>query len=179
MRLIQPLVRREPHVAVDAENAALRVPDQRDLHILQGRPDRRDQLAEWGQHFGLVDRFTGLEPGGVVVVAELAEKSERCGPEPEKAAHPRPPPAPLRRAQSRNSRLPFGPRIGLSTIPTTAHPSCAATQPAARSHTSSWTAGSRTTPPLPTRSGPASNCGFTSATSSLRALASASGAGST
>ena len=75
--------------------------------------------------------------------------------------------------------MPAGPVIGLSAMPTTRQPGCAPSQAAIRSQTARWTAGSRTTPPLPTCSGPASNCGLISATSAACPAASAKGAGST
>ena len=48
-----------------------------------------------------------------------------------------------------------------------------------RSQTALWIAGSRTTPPLPTSFGPASNCGLISATSAARSAVSAKADGST
>ncbi len=73
-------------------------------------------------------------------------------------------PSVLHRAAIRNSRLPSGPVIGLGSTPSTRQPGSAAHQSRIVAQTSSCTAGSRTTPPLPTRSGPASNCGLISAT---------------
>ncbi len=62
------------------------------------------------------------------------------------------------------SRLPAGPGTCESTIPVTCRPA-SSTKRRMRSMASVRTAGSRTTPPLPTFSRPTSNWGFTSATS--------------
>src|SRR5689334_19845593 len=89
------------------------------------------------------------------------------------------PPSP-RRATTRNSLLPSGPRIGLSATPSTCQPISSASHDTIVSHTSRCSIGSRTTPPLPTRSFPTSNCGLIRATSRASGpAASASAAGST
>src|ERR1700730_18180846 len=94
MRLIEPLVRRETHVAIDAEDAVPGIADQRQPGFAQCRADRGDQLAERSQHFGLVDRLARLEPCRVVVVAQFAEKGERGRPEPGKPGRSLQRPAP-------------------------------------------------------------------------------------
>src|SRR5436190_16901398 len=174
MRLVEPLVGREAHIAIDAEDAAHRIARQRYPGLAKRRPDRADQRAKRRQNLGLVHRFARLEPGGVVVAAQPAEKRERRRAKPGKA---------MRgnghfRAYSRNSWLPAGPVIGLSVMPITCQPGCAPTQSAIRSQTARWMAGSRTTPPLPTSLGPASNCGLINATSAALAAVNANGAGS-
>src|SRR5262249_36283151 len=64
-------------------------------------------------------------------------------------------------AAIRNSRLPSPPLTGLSIVPITSQDIHAAMS----SRTAFCAASSRTTPPLPTCSLPASNCGLTSAIS--------------
>ncbi len=86
MGFVQALVGRKAHVAIDAEDAASGIADQRQPGLMQRLPDGDDQLAEWGQHFSLVDRFARLEPGRVVVIAQLVEKRECCRPKPGKSA---------------------------------------------------------------------------------------------
>src|SRR6185437_3099497 len=83
-----------------------------------------------------------------------------------------------RAAAMRNSTLPLGPWIGLSVTPCTCQPGCAASHATIRSQTSRCSAGSRTTPPLPTRPLPTSNCGLMSATRRADGAASAGAAGS-
>ena len=58
--------------------------------------------------------------------------------------------------ETKNSRLPFGPRTGDSATPRTRAPHSGARATTA-STTRRCTSGSRTTPPLPTSAGPASN----------------------
>src|ERR1700731_4550445 len=94
MRLMEPLVRRETHVAIDAKDAVPGIADQRQSGFAQCRADRVDQLAERSQHFGLVDRLARLEPCRVVVVAQFAEKRERGRPEPSKPGRSLQRPAP-------------------------------------------------------------------------------------
>ena len=84
MRLIEPLVGREAHIAVDPEDAAPGVADQRQPGLFQRRPDRDDQVPQRRQHFCLVDRLLRPEPVRVVVVAQFPEKPERRRPEPGK-----------------------------------------------------------------------------------------------
>src|SRR5213594_553325 len=67
----------------------------------------------------------------------------------------------------KNSRLPFGPRSGEAVTPSTCQPRSTAYR-ARRATAWRWSAGSRTTPPLPTASRPTSNWGFTSAMTSPR-----------
>ena len=77
-------------------------------------------------------------------------------------------PAPLAALLSRwrkNSRLPVSPVIGDSVMAWRTNPTSAAARDAS-STTRACTAGSRITPFLPTSARPASNCGFTSATTS-------------
>src|SRR5215468_10263996 len=83
-----------------------------------------------------------------------------------------------RRSQRKYSTLPAGPGSGLAVTPATPRPwaLAAAATAATASRRSS---GSRTTPPLPTRSLPTSNCGLTSRTKSASGLAQAISAGST
>src|SRR5262249_17598394 len=69
------------------------------------------------------------------------------------------------RAGMRYSMLPSAPAMGLSITPRTRQPGCPASQVLIVPHTSARTASSRTMPPFPTFSGPASNCGLMSATS--------------
>src|SRR5690606_24052201 len=71
--------------------------------------------------------------------------------------------SPARRHQARNSMFPSPPLIGEWVSPMSSNPIDAA-NPSTDSSTSRWTAGSRTTPDLPTLSRPASNCGLTRAT---------------
>src|SRR5215469_13289683 len=84
MRFVEAFVRRETHVAINAEDPVPRVPDQRQPGFLQCLPDCADQLAKRTEHFGLVNRLARLEPRRVVVVAQLAEERERRRPEPGK-----------------------------------------------------------------------------------------------
>ena len=63
-------------------------------------------------------------------------------------------------------------------MPSTVQPGWPFTQASMRSQTSWCSAGSRTTPPLPTRSLPTSNCGLMSTAMAACGLVSASGAGS-
>src|SRR6266576_328359 len=175
MSLVEPLVGREAHIAIDAEDAPHRIAGQRYPGLAERRPYRVDQRAKRREHLGLVHRFARLEPDRVIIAAQPAEKRERRRPEPGKAVWS----GGHFRAYSRNSWLPAGPVIGLSVIPMTRHPGCAPTQPAMRSHTARWMAGSRTTPPLPTAPGPAANCGLISATSAALAAVNANGAGNT
>ena len=65
--------------------------------------------------------------------------------------------------QMRNSRLPFGPRIGDSVTPRTSSFKLSA-RACTPSTTSRCFAGSRTTPPFPTSPRPTSNCGLIKAT---------------
>src|SRR6266566_125812 len=110
MSLVEPLVGRETHIAIDAEDAPHRITGQRYPGLAERRPHRVDQRAKRRQHLGLVHRFAWLKPGGVVVAAQPAEKRECRRAEPGKAmwsdGH--------FRAYSRNSWLPAGPVIGLS-----------------------------------------------------------------
>src|SRR6202140_193855 len=122
MGLVQPLVRRETHIAIDAENAVSRIADQRQLGFVQCGPNRGDQFAERPKHFGFVDRLARLEPGWIVVVAQFAEERERGRAEPGKPARGcrhcvSSSPLPPRRAESKESRFPFGPGTGVSTTP--------------------------------------------------------------
>ena len=84
---------------------------------------------------------------------------------------PRGPSAPLAAARlscrrwRKNSRLPVSPVIGDSVMAARTNPTSAAAR-VASSTTRACTAGSRTTPFLPTSARPASNCGLTSATTS-------------
>src|SRR3954468_16425216 len=76
------------------------------------------------------------------------------------------------------SRLPLGPGSPLEAKPSTEQPSDAP-HAATSTRAARRTAGSRTTPPLPTSSRPASNCGLTMHSASKRSAAHASTAGST
>ena len=72
-----------------------------------------------------------------------------------------------RRRCSKNSWLPFGAGDRrCRPSPTRSNPSALPRPAPRRATTRACTAGSRTMPPLPTSSRPASNCGFTSATTS-------------
>ena len=70
---------------------------------------------------------------------------------------------PSRRNSMRNSRFPAGPSSGEASRATGTSPSAKLASRTSR-RTARCVAGSRTTPPEPRRSRPASNCGFTSAT---------------
>src|SRR5439155_6235377 len=174
MGLVEPLVGREAHIAIDAEDAPHRIARQRYPGLAKRGPDRVDQRAKRRKNLGFVDAFTRLEPARVVIAAQPAEKRERGRAKSGEA---------MRgnghfRAYIRNSRLPAGPVIGLSVMPITCQPGCAPTQPAIRSQTARWMAGSRTTPPFPTSLGPASNCGLNNATNPANSAVNAKGAGS-
>ena len=67
---------------------------------------------------------------------------------------------------SRNSWLPLAPVIGDGVMATRAKPTSARRGRDALDAPAACTSGSRTMPPLPTSPRPASNCGFTSATTS-------------
>ena len=73
--------------------------------------------------------------------------------------------------------MPSRPLIGLSVTPSTVQPGRLLHQATIRPHTARCTAASRTTPPAPTAAGPASNCGFISATAQAPGAHSASAAG--
>src|SRR6266700_2609500 len=86
-------------------------------------------------------------------------------------------PAPARRSRN-SSTLPEGPGSGEGHTPAAPRPSSAAA--AATERTAAAQArGSRTTPPLPTASLPASNCGLTSSSSSPSGRVAPASAGST
>src|SRR6202051_1990487 len=70
---------------------------------------------------------------------------------------------PVRSIRKNTSTLPAGPRSGERIAPTTTKSSFAIASRTSRTIVAR-TAGSRTTPPPPSRAGPASNCGLTSAT---------------
>ncbi|GAB3982426.1 hypothetical protein GCM10027615_65150 [Plantactinospora veratri] len=74
--------------------------------------------------------------------------------------------------------MPLGPGSGLATTPARPRPSPAAASVTA-STASTRNRGSRTTPPLPTRSFPTSNCGFTINTRSPSVAVQPDSAGST
>src|SRR5262249_23706140 len=61
----------------------------------------------------------------------------------------------------KNSRFPSMPKIG-DSMTSTSRPPSPVTATATFATALFWTSGSRTIPPLPTSSRPASNCGFTS-----------------
>ena len=71
---------------------------------------------------------------------------------------------PRRRSSMRNSRFPAGPSSGDAVSADGHEPERRARCAHARAARRDGVCGSRTTPPLPTRSRPASNCGLTSAT---------------
>src|SRR5262245_3919876 len=73
---------------------------------------------------------------------------------------------------SMNSRLPSAPVMGDSIMPMRANPTPAAAA-VTSACTRAWTPGSLTSPPRPTSSRPASNCGLTSATTSASGARSA------
>jgi alkylation response protein AidB-like acyl-CoA dehydrogenase len=75
---------REAHIAVDPEDAAPGVADERQPGLFQGRPDRDDEVPQRRQHFCVVDRLLRPEPVRVVVMAQFPEKPERRRPEPGK-----------------------------------------------------------------------------------------------
>ena len=82
------------------------------------------------------------------------------------------------RNHTKNSTLPLGPGSGLAATPATPSPSPPATAATSRT-ASARNSGSRTTPPVPTRSLPTSNCGFTIRARSPSAAVQAASAGST
>src|SRR5262249_25122272 len=79
---------------------------------------------------------------------------------------------------SRNSRLPAGPSVGDSSVPSTRPPGARANAATCSTAAARW-AGSRTTPPLPTSPLPTSNCGFMSATMAPPGATSSARRGST
>ena len=83
-----------------------------------------------------------------------------------------------RRNHTKNSTFPLGPGSGLAATPATPRPRPAATA-ATSSTASARNAGSRTTPPAPTRSLPTSNCGLTISARSPSGAVQAASAGST
>src|SRR5271155_5771004 len=119
MRLVKLLVGRKTHVAIKAEDTAIGITDQRYAHRFQCLGERQKQSPEWRQHLGVVDRFTRLEPQRVVVLREASKEFKCRRSKADKSAGCR---LHSRLAQSKNSRLPAGPVIGLSVIPTTDHP---------------------------------------------------------
>jgi hypothetical protein len=66
--LVELFVRRKTHVAIDAEDAAIGVADQRDADRFKLCAERQEQRAERRQHLGVVDRLARLKPKWIVVV---------------------------------------------------------------------------------------------------------------
>src|SRR5699024_6405098 len=99
-------------------------------------------------------------------------------PAPESAgAAPCPSDATLR-SHTKNSTFPDGPGSGLATTPLVTQPYAPPSR-ATSTTASPLSAGSRTTPPGPTRSGPTSNCGLTMSSRSPPPGTHAANAGST
>ena len=80
---------------------------------------------------------------------------------------------------TRNSRLPSPPATGDGIRPRIAKPEAGEQASRISAQTASWIAGSRTMPPRPTRSRPASNCGLISAASAAPGASSGRSAGRT
>src|SRR4029077_1872029 len=85
MPLVEPLVGREAHITIDPEDAPYRIAGERYPGLDQPSPDRGDQCAKRRQHLGLLPRFPRLDPSGVVVAAQAAEKGEGRRAEPGEA----------------------------------------------------------------------------------------------
>ena len=79
MRLVELLVGRKAHVAIDAENAAGRVAHQRQPGRVQRSAQRDEQGAERCPYLVVVDGLARLEPVGIVVAREAAEEGECLG----------------------------------------------------------------------------------------------------
>ncbi len=89
------------------------------------------------------------------------------------------PARPASASHTKLSRLPAGPGSPEEANPSTDAPACSRTSAATATSAARRSSAERTTPPLPTRSRPTSNCGLTRARQSKRGAAQRSTAGST
>src|SRR5580704_527186 len=80
MRLVEPLVGREADVAIDEEDAAVGIADERYPDRFEPTAERRDQSAKRRQYLGVVDRFARLKPQRIVVPGQPPQEAERGRP---------------------------------------------------------------------------------------------------
>ena len=154
---------RDLRVVGEAEGGRL-VGQQPDLDVVPAQ--RVDQLA---RHVARLAPDPGARAGargaGRSRFHLLIRRPRRDRPTPQpRSRAARSPPGP-RRSHRKNSTLPDGPGSGLTVTARAPQPRSAAAS-ATVATASARSAGSRTTPPLPTRCLPTSNCGFTIGTRS-------------
>ena len=89
VRLVRALVGREPRIAVEPQDRAVdaRIGVDARRQARQSPAERHDQLAGRPQHQPLVVRAVRLEPGAVVVLAQVAQKAQGGGIETGEGCH--------------------------------------------------------------------------------------------
>src|SRR5580700_8991535 len=77
MRLVRPLIRREPYVAIDPKHRAAlrtRIGDELRADLLEPRCKVRDEGQHWLTHVAFVPRAILLKPFTPIVLFEFLEK---------------------------------------------------------------------------------------------------------